>query len=256
MIFGESAGATSMSMHLVMPESEGLYHAVAIDSGAFNQWAYRSWDDAIDIWSNITGAMGCTDWPEPLDCMLTKTTADLLTVEDAYYGNATGRNLPHPEAINGTQWGPVVDGVLLKASPMKLLFEGGTKDSPLPNANVPILMGSNSDEGTTFLSQGMSSKLELESWSNFTFGPTIGMLVSEYYGKIGQEGAFGTISPRDPESARQVWDDAAQAVIGDFVSAVRLCWAHQPKLHPVANQSPHSTASYPSGPLAVHAGHV
>ena len=49
MIFGESAGATSMSLHLVMPENEGLFHAVAIDSGAFNQWAYRSWSDAIDI---------------------------------------------------------------------------------------------------------------------------------------------------------------------------------------------------------------
>ncbi len=46
MIFGESAGATSMSLHLVMPESAGLFHAVAIDSGAFNQWSYRSWSDA------------------------------------------------------------------------------------------------------------------------------------------------------------------------------------------------------------------
>jgi carboxylesterase type B len=33
MIYGESAGATSMSLHLVMPESAGLFHAVAIDSG-------------------------------------------------------------------------------------------------------------------------------------------------------------------------------------------------------------------------------
>ena len=37
MIYGESAGATSMSLHLVMPESAGLFHSVAIDSGAFNQ---------------------------------------------------------------------------------------------------------------------------------------------------------------------------------------------------------------------------
>eukprot|EP01046_Picozoa_sp_COSAG06_P010253 COSAG06_NODE_556_length_14336_cov_8.683290_15_plen_362_part_00 len=57
MIFGESAGATSMSLHLVMPESAGLYHAVAIDSGAFNQWAYRSWEDAVEIYENITRAL-------------------------------------------------------------------------------------------------------------------------------------------------------------------------------------------------------
>jgi para-nitrobenzyl esterase len=213
MIFGESAGATSMTLHLVMPESAGLYHAVAIDSGAFNQWAYRSWDDAIDIWDNITKALGCDAWAEPLDCMLTKPTKELLTVSDAYYGNMTGRSLPHPEAINGTQWGPVVDGVLLPQSPMELLYEG----QDLPNPKVPILMGSNSDEGTTFLSQSMASSSELEAWCNTTFGPTVGKTVSDYYGKIGLAGAFGEITPRNPSSAREVWDDAAQAVIGDFV---------------------------------------
>ena len=44
-----------------------------------------------------------------------------------------------------------------------------------------------------------------------------GKVVSDYYAKIGLAGAFGEISPKDPESARRVWDDAAQAVIGDFV---------------------------------------
>lgn len=44
-----------------------------------------------------------------------------------------------------------------------------------------------------------------------------GKVVSDYYAKIGLAGAFGEISPQDPESARRVWDNAAQAVIGDFV---------------------------------------
>lgn len=34
-IFGESAGAGSMSAHLVMPRSRGLYHRVVLESGAF-----------------------------------------------------------------------------------------------------------------------------------------------------------------------------------------------------------------------------
>lgn len=140
MIFGESAGATSMSLHLVMPESKGLYHAVAIDSGAFNQWAYRSWDDAVDIWKNVTKALGCDQWSEPLECMLTKSQATLLNVSDAYYGNATGKSLPHPEAINATQWGPVVDGVLLPQSPMQMLYEGKIMGA---TPSVPVLMGSN-----------------------------------------------------------------------------------------------------------------
>ena len=65
-----------------MPESAGLFHAVAIDSGAFNQWSYRSWSDATDIWENITKALGCDAWADPLECWLSKDTAVLLTVSD------------------------------------------------------------------------------------------------------------------------------------------------------------------------------
>ena len=36
-IFGESAGATSVSLHMVAPDSRGLFHAAIMDSGAFNQ---------------------------------------------------------------------------------------------------------------------------------------------------------------------------------------------------------------------------
>eukprot|EP01052_Picozoa_sp_SAG31_P003645 SAG31_NODE_143_length_22627_cov_14.541347_2_plen_599_part_00 len=215
MIFGESAGATSMSLHLVMSENQDLYHAVAIDSGAFNQWAYRSWDDAMDIWDNVTRSMGCDAWAEPLNCMLTKTKAELLTVSDAYYGNETGRNLPHPEAINGTQWGPVVDGVLLPQSPMQMLAAGQVAKQA-GGKKVPVLMGSNADEGTTFLSQGVSSAEELADWAKHIFGPTIGVEVAKFYS---DEDNWDWIKPTpdNPQTARQSWDDAAQAVIGDFV---------------------------------------
>jgi para-nitrobenzyl esterase len=42
-LFGESAGATSVSLHMVMPESQGLFHGAIMDSGSFNQWTYRPW---------------------------------------------------------------------------------------------------------------------------------------------------------------------------------------------------------------------
>jgi para-nitrobenzyl esterase len=246
MIFGESAGATSMSLHLVMEENEDLYHAVAIDSGAFNQWAYRSWDDAMDIWENVTGAFGCGAWAEPLDCMLTKTREDLLAVSDAYYGNATGRNLPHPEAINGTQWGPVVDGVLLPQSPLQMLAEGQISKQ---RKKVPVLMGSNADEGTTFLSQGASSAAELAEWCNHTFGPAIGGAVAAFYSDEGNWD-WEKPSPDNPGTARQSWDDAAQAVIGDFVmwcparSAATALAKAGLGLHPIVAFQYSSTTSY------------
>ncbi len=166
----------------------------------------------LDIWHNITKALGCDAWAEPLDCWLTKPTAVLLNVSDAYYGNVTGQTLPHKEGLNETQWGPVVDGVLLPDSPIKLLHEGrmpaGTK--------VPVLMGSNSDEGTTFLQASVRSMPMLAEWANSTFGSTIGSAVSEYYGNA-SNWDWPAPSPDQPELARESWNRAAQAVIGDFV---------------------------------------
>jgi carboxylesterase type B len=80
-------------------------------------------------------------------------------------GNATGRSLPHPEAINATQWGPVVDGTLLSAAPVELLRRG-----PLPMPTVPVLLGSNADEGSTFLNDDYRSAQELAAFCNHTFG--------------------------------------------------------------------------------------
>jgi carboxylesterase type B len=48
--------------------------------------------------------------------------------------------------IVGTQWSPVVDGVVLPAAPAAMLRAGKAA------AGVPVLLGSNRDEGSTFIS--------------------------------------------------------------------------------------------------------
>ena len=208
MLYGESAGATSVSLHLVMPESAGLFHAVAIDSGAFNQWTYKSWSDALDVYNNVSRAMGCDETGNETACILSKSTWALLNVSDAYYGNATGENLPHKEAINNTQWGPVVDGVLLTAPPIQMLHEGKVQGGP----KVPILMGSNSDEGTTFLTDSIYDEDSLRDWCNRTFGNTTGVQVAAHY--IAEK---PPVDPADPDASREWWADAADDIIGDFV---------------------------------------
>jgi len=54
-------------------------------------------------------------------------------------GNETGKTLPHKEAINNTQWGPVVEGNLLPQPPIQMLREGNVLGGP----KVAVLMGSN-----------------------------------------------------------------------------------------------------------------
>ena len=44
-------------------------------------------------------------------------------------------------------WAPVIDGVVLTGTPVSLLREGKT-------ANVPMMFGTNRDEGSTFTGNG------------------------------------------------------------------------------------------------------
>ena len=183
---------------------------MAIDSGAFNQWTYKPFADAVDVFDNVTAALGCFDWADPVACLLTKDTAALLNVSDAYYGNATAQGLPHKEAGNatqvmaphsapsgagvvqymrrcaplssvpprgGTQWGPVVDGVLLPAAPIELLAQGHV--APVQ----AVLLGTNGDEGSTFLTDEVDTLAALQAWCAKMFGPEAGAKVAAFYAK-------------------------------------------------------------------------
>ena len=76
-------------------------------------------------------------------------------------------SLPPPESVLGTQWAPVVDGVELKAKPQALLAEGRVAPG------VPMLLGSNKDEGSLFRQQGVGdyigSEFMFHNWLNDSF---------------------------------------------------------------------------------------
>ena len=78
----------------------------------------------MDDYNNISKAFGCDQTANETACFLSKSKWALLNVSDAYYGNETGKTLPHKEAINNTQWGPVVEGNLLPRPPIQMLREG------------------------------------------------------------------------------------------------------------------------------------
>jgi carboxylesterase type B len=52
-IFGESAGAGSMSNHLVMPASAGLFAGVIIESGSFSSWVSKPHNAAQAIFEQV-----------------------------------------------------------------------------------------------------------------------------------------------------------------------------------------------------------
>ena len=131
-IFGESAGGTSMFLHLVSPKSAGLFQRVIVESGA-GAGGSPAVPGAIgdQQGASLATTLGCTDATTLLSCLRGKAVADIL---------ATGGT----EA--GPHWWPVVDGLVVPADPLKLLAAGTFN-------KVPTLLGNNKNEGTLFVLQ-------------------------------------------------------------------------------------------------------
>jgi para-nitrobenzyl esterase len=140
-LFGESAGGESVCLHLLSPASQGLFHRAIIESGACDATsgitpaAARAQGDAF------TKALVCdgNDAAAKLSCLRGKTMNDVLLA------------LPSKGALDfspgGAKWFPSVDGANIPEEPLDLFAAGSF-------AHVPLLVGSNGDEGTLFFALG------------------------------------------------------------------------------------------------------
>ncbi|MCP4604326.1 MAG: carboxylesterase family protein [Proteobacteria bacterium] len=142
-IFGESAGAFHVCLHLVAPESQGLFHKAISQSGGCTSHQ-TSLEESGKQAMALAEILGCSGEDDVLACMRSQKVADLLTDAPFDGGNP---DLPGGSNFSGgaPRWNfrPSVDGTVIPRHP-RLLFEAGEF------AKVPYLLGSNSDEGTLF----------------------------------------------------------------------------------------------------------
>jgi para-nitrobenzyl esterase len=121
-VFGDSAGASSIGNLVASPLTKGTYQRAIAESGAWSGLsigAVRKLADAEQTGVRSAEAMGA------------KSLADL-------------RAKPAAEVLAGGRGGgPVVDGWFLPDEPANIFAQGKQND-------VPILVGSNKDEGTFF----------------------------------------------------------------------------------------------------------
>jgi para-nitrobenzyl esterase len=159
-VFGESAGAMSIGILLTSPLAEGLFHRAIMESNVagFN---YKNTSEAA-----VYGSTFCAD--ARLNCTHPGSTTcdvDCLRAADPHvlmnaWDDATGNvpdfiitNLPHVlDGLLGT--GPVIDGTVIADEPLDLV-EGGS----YWGSKVPVLLGTNSNEGETFIFDGVSFEL-------------------------------------------------------------------------------------------------
>ena len=145
-IAGSSAGGHSVGLHLVSPGSHGLFDR-AIMQGGFPSYRWRTREDAEAQADALAVALGCTDAAQVLTCLRARTLGQVLgalPVGTEQFAE-TGR----------THWGPIVDGLEIQDQP-RTLYEIGAF------SRVPIIIGSNRDDGWTFVNRSFPGEMTQE----------------------------------------------------------------------------------------------
>jgi para-nitrobenzyl esterase len=127
-LFGESAGAISISALLGAPSADGLYDRVILESGtagtvATREWSQRVFDRFVEL----------SEVESPSD-VLGLSTAKVLE---------TARRIYDTE-LSDTAFHPLVDGEVLPDLPMRRL---ASAEGP----SVPVIIGTNLDEARYWL---------------------------------------------------------------------------------------------------------
>ncbi len=160
-IFGESAGGLAVSLHLVCPLSKGLFNKVIAQSGGpygtecmIPETRYEMKKSLLEG-EKFVAELECNKAENLVKAMRSKTTDEIMAVYNKYPFSLT------PFAP-GYKFTPVIDdGYLFSKKPKKLFEEN-------KQADVPIIIGSNADEGTYFYSK--LSVEDYQKWLKINFG--------------------------------------------------------------------------------------
>jgi len=160
MIFGESAGAGAVSAHLTSPWSAGLFHRAAMQSGGFNEWITMDMQHATDNFDAMVKTMRklkknykrpwaakyqCGKNLSDVQCLIESNIEPrhLVNIADGTMDAYAPRSSDWDTMLT-CQWGPIVDGEVLKGHPFHTVARGHWNV-------VPVLMGMNMNDGTEFM---------------------------------------------------------------------------------------------------------
>lgn len=168
-LFGESAGAESVCADLVSPLAQGLFQKAVMESGPCSR-AFPTQAAMEQRSEKFASAVGCPQGPSQMACLRSRTTSELLA------GAAESLN----SLENGANaWAPSVAGPVLPGQPAAGLAAGTFQ-------RVPVLEGTNSDEGTFFTALSLDLKGVTLTAAQYTgvvtelFGNRAAAVLSEY----------------------------------------------------------------------------
>jgi len=138
-IFGESAGAMSVAVHLTSPKSAGLYDKAIMESNPIVE--YQNYSAALSIGENFTRSVGCQ--LNDLRCLQNLNSNKVLA--------NTQESL--------TAWVPVIGGQELPDSPLKLFKQGRYN-------KVPTIIGTTGNEAAIFIPFLFPNNLSASSYES------------------------------------------------------------------------------------------
>ncbi|XP_008837357.1 pyrethroid hydrolase Ces2e-like isoform X2 [Nannospalax galili] len=138
-IFGESAGGTSVSSHVVSPLSQGLFHGAIMQSGValLPSLISNSSEEVYKMVANLSGCEQGVNSEALVGCLRGKNEEEILAINKAF------------KIIPG-----IVDGIFLPRHPKELLASANLHP-------VPSIIGVNNDEYGWIIPSSISTA---DSW--------------------------------------------------------------------------------------------
>lgn len=199
-IFGESAGAGSVTQHLSRPKSWDYFNSVIMESGSFSIWSAMNMSSAEKVYSAVSEVVGCgadsTD--DTLSCLTNKTTEQLFAASSVIY------ELDNPDGPYMLTYAPVIDGVEATTHPWISLANGDIAD-------VPIMFGFNRDEGVSFTTLSTNATEEDVD----AFWRSAGFTTSEQIDELHSLYLDDVVYPINPVGYSNYWWAAARST-GDL----------------------------------------
>ncbi|XP_054924860.1 acetylcholinesterase-like [Dermacentor andersoni] len=135
-LFGESAGAVSVGLHILSPLSKPLFARAILQSGSPTvPWGFKDRHTARKAARRLATALRCPDGlgKPTLNCLRSKDAKDIVKSESNNGG------------IVDFPFVPVEDGAFLPGTPQALMDSGAFA------RNISVMLGSNVNEGSYFL---------------------------------------------------------------------------------------------------------
>ena len=222
-LWGQSAGAMSVAVHLVSPPSRGLFHRALIESNVA-AFRYQSHEHQIKAFgANFVARTPCKSL-EDVECLLSQEANQTIKWGAEAAGSVVagikGRILDggHILSAFAMEWSPVVGGADLPGQPIDMIRQGNF-------SHVPLLIGTVQDEGATFIYAGVKKKIPELLWPTvmrLIFGLKAGEKVISFYKASGAGKAWHDLRDSLSYVVTDYWFKCSNERIASSFSAAGL----------------------------------